>query len=68
MATADGVRRAATAWYAANQSYWTTFTTYGGACAGLVSAAEALGFSADEVESIRTSWADVGVTCQGGGI
>ena len=66
-ASVDGVRRAAAIWYTANQSYWTGFTTFGGACAGLVSAAEALDYTPEEVELIRTSFADVGVTCEGGG-
>lgn len=64
-ATRDGVHRAATAFFLANASYWTSSTTYDQGCQGTVDAARALGFSNDEVSAIKTSWVDVGVYCDG---
>ena len=65
-ATADSVKRAGTAWYLANASYWTAGTTFVQACQGVLDAAGALNFSAAERDAIRQSWADVGVACDGG--
>lgn len=62
-ATAEGVKRAGQAWFAANADYWTASTTFTQGCQGVVDAATALGFSAAEVTAINQSWADVGVTC-----
>jgi Zn-dependent metalloprotease len=64
-ATRDGVRRAASAFYLANASYWTSSTTFVQGCQGTVDAARALGFSDDEVAAVKSSWVDVGVYCDG---
>lgn len=62
-ATKDGVKRAAQAYYLANASYWTSGTTYVQGCQGVLDAARALHYTADEVAYLKSSWADVGVTC-----
>jgi Zn-dependent metalloprotease len=62
-ATKDGVKRAAQAYYLANASYWTSGTTYVQGCQGVLDAARALHYTADEVAALKASWADVGVTC-----
>jgi Zn-dependent metalloprotease len=64
-ATQASVRRAGEAWYEANASFWTEGSTFAQGCQGVVGAANALGFSADEVAAITASWADVGVACDG---
>lgn len=64
-ATANGVKRAATAWYEANANYWTSSTTFTQGCQGIVDAATALGYSATEIAAIRDSFTDVGVICAG---
>ena len=64
-ATREGVRRAASAFFLANASYWTSSTTFVQGCQGTVDAARALGFSDDEVHALKTSWVDVGVYCDG---
>jgi pseudolysin/vibriolysin len=61
--TPDAARRVGAAWYLANQSYWTMSTTYTEGCQGVITAAHALGFTSEEVEALRASWADVGVEC-----
>jgi Somatomedin B domain len=48
-------------------SFWSTGTTFNQGCQGIVQAAIALGFSADEIAAIDTSWEDVGIDCEGGG-
>src|SRR5262249_10215099 len=60
-----GVRRASTAFYLANAHYWTSSSTYVQACQGTVDAARSLSYTADEVNYIKASWADVGVFCDG---
>ncbi len=65
VATAGGVRRAATAWFAANQGYWVSSSTFAQGCQGIVDAAVALGFEESETLAIRDSFADVGVYCAG---
>jgi len=65
-ATVEGVKRAGQAWYLANSSYWTSSSGFTSACQGVMDAATALGFSATELTAIQQSWADVGVTCNGG--
>jgi Zn-dependent metalloprotease len=66
-ATQASVRRAGEAWYEANASFWSTGTTFQQGCEGVMAAATALGFSADELAAINQSWLDVGVVCDGGG-
>ena len=61
------VRRAGQAWYEANASFWTPGTTFEQGCEGIVAAATALGFTADELAAIDASWQDVGIACDGGG-
>lgn len=60
--TKEGVLRAAKAWYLANASYWTASTTFVQGGQGVVDAARALEYSADEVSWLQASWSDVGVT------
>jgi Zn-dependent metalloprotease len=60
-----GVHRIASAFYLANAQYWTSSSTYVQACKGTIDAAKALGFSATELDYLRTSWADVGIFCDG---
>ena len=60
------VRRAGQAWYEANASYWTPSSTFEQGCQGIIAAATALGFSADEIAAIDQSWQDVGIACDGG--
>lgn len=62
-ATRDGVKRAATAFYLANANYWTTGTTYVQGCQGILDAARALNYTAEEISWLKASWADVAVTC-----
>ena len=64
-ATAVSVRRAAQAWYEANDNQWTQSTTFQQACEGVLDAATALGFTTTEKDYLRDSWADVGVLCDG---
>lgn len=61
--TKESVLRAARAWYLANESYWTSSTTYAQACQGVLDAAVALGFTNAEHEHLRQAWLSVGVTC-----
>ena len=64
-ATQASVRRAARAWYEANSNYWTQSTTFEQGCQGVMDAANALGYTTAQKDRIRTSWADVGVYCDG---
>ncbi len=64
-ANAASVKRAATAWFTANQSYWAASSTFVQGCEGVMDAAAALGFSDTEKAAIRDSWLDVGVACDG---
>jgi pseudolysin/vibriolysin len=64
-ATAESVRRAATAWYTANASFWTESSTFTQGCQGVMDASTALGFSQDERDILRGAWKDVGVFCDG---
>jgi vibriolysin len=66
-ATQESARRAGEAWYEANASFWTEGSTFQQGCEGVIAAATALGFSADELAAISASWQDVGLTCDGGG-
>lgn len=61
--TKESVLRAARAWYLANESYWTSTTTFAQACQGILDAAVALGFSNAEHEHLRQAWSSVGVSC-----
>jgi len=61
--TSEATRRVGAAWYLANESYWTMTSTYTEGCQGVIFAAHALGFSSEEIEALRESWADVGVEC-----
>ena len=63
-ATVASVRKAGQAWYEANANYWTSTSTFEQGCQGVVDAAKALDFSDEEVETITTSWAEVGVHCE----
>jgi hypothetical protein len=65
-ATADGVKKAAKAWFTANATKWTTSATFVQGCQGVVDAAKALGYSTADVAALGASWADVGVTCSTG--
>ena len=63
-ATADGVKKAAKAWYVANASYWTTSATFTQGCQGVIDAAKTtLMYSAGDLSALGDSWKDVGVTC-----
>jgi Zn-dependent metalloprotease len=64
-ATQASVRRAGEAWYEANASIWSEGTTFDQGCQGIVQAATALGFTADELAAIDASWEDVGISCDG---
>ncbi len=62
-ATRDGVKRAAEPFFLANAQYWTSSTRFVQGCQGTLDAARALSFTADEISYLKSSWADVGVTC-----
>ncbi len=62
-ATAQGVRRAARAWFEANVGFWTRSTGFVDGCRGVLDAAEALGYQAWEVDALAAAWAEVGVDC-----
>jgi vibriolysin len=62
-ATQDGVKRAAQAYYLANARYWTSSTTFVQGCKGVLDAARALEYTADEIAHLQAGWAAVGVTC-----
>src|SRR5262249_46065169 len=63
-ATADGVKKAAYAFYVANATKWTTSTTFVQACQGVVDAATTtLMYSPGDISALGDSWKDVGVTC-----
>jgi len=62
-ATQAGVRRAGEAYFLANAQYWTSSTTFVQGCKGVLDAARALEFTADEVAHLQAAWAAVGVTC-----
>lgn len=62
-ATKEGVKRVAQAFYLANGQYWTASTTFVQGCQGVMDAARALNFTEEELTHLKTSWADVGVTC-----
>ena len=68
-ATQDGVKRAGKAYFEANANYWTANATFVSGCTGVLDAATALGYTADEIAMLKTSFADVGVACNatGGG-
>ena len=66
-ATQASVRRAGEAWYEANASFWSQGTNFEQGCSGIIAAATAIGFSADELAAIDASWQDVGIACDGGG-
>jgi vibriolysin len=62
--TADGVKKAAYAWYVANANYWTASATYVQGCQGVVDAAtKTLMYSPGDISALGDSWKDVGVTC-----
>ncbi len=63
--TSGATRRVGAAWYLANASFWTSAATFTQGCQGVIDAAHALGFSSEEIEALRASWADVGVECGG---
>jgi pseudolysin/vibriolysin len=63
--TTAAARRAGTAWFAANASYWTATTTFTQGCQGVLDAATALGYTAAERTALRDAWKDVGVFCDG---
>jgi pseudolysin/vibriolysin len=58
-----GVKRASQPFFRANAAYWTTSTTFVQGCQGTLDAARAMGFSPQEIDWLRQSWIDVGVTC-----
>jgi Zn-dependent metalloprotease len=61
-ATADGVRKAAKAWFQANDTKWTSSTNWVQGCQGVVDSAKELGYSSAEIDALGKSWADVGVS------
>jgi len=63
--TTAAARRAGTAWFAANASYWTASTTFTQGCQGVLDAATALGYTTAERTALRDAWKDVGVFCDG---
>jgi len=63
--TQASIRRAGEVMYEANASFWTADSTFEQGCDGTIQAATALGFSADEIAALNTSWQDVGVFCDG---
>jgi len=63
--TSGATRRVGAAWYLANASFWTSATSFTQGCQGVIDAAHSLGFSSEEIEALRASWADVGVECGG---
>jgi Zn-dependent metalloprotease/subtilisin-like proprotein convertase family protein len=63
--TPESVRRVGEAFYAANESYWTSSSTFAQSCQGILDAGAALGFTEAELEAINLSWQDVGVFCDG---
>jgi Zn-dependent metalloprotease/subtilisin-like proprotein convertase family protein len=62
-ATVDSVRRASNAWYHANAAFWVASSTFVQGCQGVFDAAKSLNFTATELDAIKQSWSDVGVTC-----
>jgi vibriolysin len=64
-ATQASVRRVGLAFFEANASYWTAFSNFAQGCEGVMAAASALHFSAEEREWLSQSWQDVGVFCAG---
>jgi Zn-dependent metalloprotease len=62
-ATQASVKRVSNAWYTANAHYWTSSTDYQAACQGVLDAARSLKFTTQEVDYLKTSWADVGANC-----
>lgn len=63
-ATADGVKKAAKAFFVANANYWTTSATFTQGCQGVIDAAtKTLMYSAGDLSALGDSWKDVGVTC-----
>jgi vibriolysin len=63
-ATKEGVKRAAQAYFLANARYWTSSSTFVQGCKGVLDAARALEFTADEIAHLQGGWAGVGVTCK----
>jgi Zn-dependent metalloprotease len=61
-ATPDGVKKAAKAWYEANDNYWTSSANWATGCQGVIDAATALGYSASDIAALGDSWKDVAVT------
>jgi vibriolysin len=63
--TLDSVKKVSRAFYVANNDFWTAGSTFLQGCAGTISAATQLGFTATEIGYLATSWNDVGVTGTG---
>ena len=59
------VQQVGAIWVEANAGYWTSGSSFVDACQGTVDAARALGFDAEVAEAVASSWADVGVVCDG---
>jgi vibriolysin len=62
-ATKASTLLAGRAWFLANESYWTSTTTYYQACQGVLAAARALNFTNAQHEHLRQAWYSVGVNC-----
>ena len=63
-ATADGVKKAAKAFYVANANYWTASATFTQGCQGVIDAAtKTLMYPAGDISGLGDAWKDVGVTC-----
>ncbi len=67
-ASRDGVRRAGTAWFEANRSYWVRGSSFTQGCQGVIDAAVALDYEPEEIDAIHMSWEDVGVFCDTGAL
>lgn len=63
--TTTAVHQMGRVWVQANAAYWTPSTDFVTACQGIIDAAQGLGFSSEVVDSLHSSWADVGVECEG---
>jgi vibriolysin len=63
--TMESVKKVSRAFYVANDDFWTARSTFLQGCAGVLSAATQLGFTATEIGYLATSWNEVGVTGTG---
>lgn len=59
------VQRVGTAFFEANSNHWVESSTFQQGCQGVMDATTVLGWTAQERDHLRNSWADVGVFCDG---